>query len=208
MNNPWNEIDINVYEAHMSSKNVMQLQLLNSIMKQQLSDYEHCYVSILGIAGGIGLNNIDITTTKKVYAIDVNSKYLEICKQRYHSLGNILELICCDLADVQTILPFSDIIICNLIIEYLGEYSFAELLHNNRDNIKVVSCVIQNNRGNDFVSSSNLASAFDPILSIHHDIDENILKKEIIKVGFEYLKEVIYPLPNGKEFVRMDFVKQ
>jgi len=208
MNSPWNEIDLNVYEAHMSSDNVMQLQMLNNITKHQLTDHEHCHVAILGAAGGNGLSNIDMTTTKKVYAIDMNSKYLEICKQRYSSLGNILELICCDLADVQTILPFSDILICNLIIEYLGEYSFVELLHNNKGKIRVVSCVIQRNNGKGFVSSSNLASALDPILSIHHNIDENVLQKEIIKASFEYLKKVIYPLPNGKEFVRMDFMMQ
>lgn len=37
MKNPWNEIDINDYEKHMSLENIHQLQTLNDIMKNQFT---------------------------------------------------------------------------------------------------------------------------------------------------------------------------
>lgn len=207
MNNPWEEIDLNMYETHMSLDKLLQLQTLNSITKYQLNDYEHSSVAILGIAGGNGLDCIDITSTKKVYGIDVNSKYLDICKIRYPQLDGVLELMCCELRDIYTILPFADILICNLIVEYLGISSFVKLIKNNRDNVNVISCVIQKNNSNDFVSSSDLTSDFDPILSIHHNIDEDVLQKEFLNAGFICLKKIVYPLPNGKKFIRIDFKK-
>lgn len=196
------------YELHMSSNNVRQLQTLNNITKQQLFDYNHEIVVILGIAGGNGLENIDIYSTKKVYGIDINTRYLRFCKDRFPQLAGILELISCDLANTSTILPFSDILICNLIIEYLGVDKFIELIDNNRNNVKVVSCVIQKNNNNNFISSSNQTTAFESIHSIHHDIDGDNLVNEFIKLGFSCKKRIDYPLPNGKEFIRLDFIKK
>lgn len=205
MHNPWEQIDLNIYETHMSSESVFQSQTLSSITKEQLNDYVHSKVAILGVAGGNGLEHIDTVNTQKVYGIDVNRQYLDACKTRYPQLNNILEFICCDLNNTDTLLPDSDILICNLIIEYLGENKFVELIRNNKDNLNIVSCVIQRNNKNGFVSNSNLASAFDPILSIHHDIETEKLLNEFSKIGFNCIKKRSYPLPNGKEFIRMDF---
>ena len=203
--NPWEQINLDIYETHMKSDNVFQLQTLNLITKQQISRTDNTNIAILGVAGGNGLCNIDITKTRKVYGIDVNREYLEICKKRYPKLSNVLELICCDLSNPNTILPFSDILICNLIIEYLGVAGFTDLIINNKENINVISCVIQENNNNDFVSSSGLSSAFSPLLSIHNDIDGAELIKSLLKVGFHCTKNSRYPLPNGKNFVQMDF---
>lgn len=207
MCNPWEKIDLNIYETHMASGNVLQLQTLNTITKQQLNDYDHTNTAILGIAGGNGLENIDITTTKKVYGIDINIEYLAMCRERYPQLSNVLELIYCDLNDINIILPFSNILICNLIVEYLGVYKFTELIKNNRENINIVSCVIQKNNNNSFVSSSGLSSEFDPLMSIHNDIDRDELLNSFINTGFQCIKNLVYPLPNGKEFIRIDFCK-
>lgn len=61
MIHPWEKIDLNIYEAHMSSESVFQLQTLNRITKQQPYDYDASVVTILGIAGGNGLDNVDIS---------------------------------------------------------------------------------------------------------------------------------------------------
>lgn len=39
MVHPWEEIDLETYETHMSSADVFQLQTLNEITGQQLADY-------------------------------------------------------------------------------------------------------------------------------------------------------------------------
>lgn len=52
MHNPWEEISLNDYENHMKLDSVMQLQVLNQMMKSQLCAYNISSVMILGIAGG------------------------------------------------------------------------------------------------------------------------------------------------------------
>jgi hypothetical protein len=205
MSNPWQLIDLVTYENHMSSDEVYQLQTLNQITKEQLQDNQQTYVGVLGVAGGNGLDNIDILKTQKVYAVDINKNYLDICKQRYEYLGSTLEIICGNLTDDDFILPYTNLLICNLIIEYIGEKEFISVINNNRINVDVVSCVIQKNNDNSFVSTSDLNSHFQPILSIHHDINENNLKHLFSTIEFTCIRYKRYMLPNGKELIRLDF---
>lgn len=205
MNNPWQFIELEKYERHMASDEVYQLQRLNAITKEQLEDNQHTYVAILGAAGGNGLEHIDTSKTKKVYAVDINKNYLDACLQRYGHMKNILEILCMDLNSDSVILPCTDLIICNLIIEYLGEEVFISIIDKNKANMDTVSCVIQKNADSSFISKSELALHFKPILSIHHDIDENKLKKLFSNIGFDCIKYKAYELPNCKIFIRMDF---
>lgn len=160
------------------------------------------------MAGGNGLDNIDILITQKVYAVDINKNYLDICKERYQNLGSTLETLCVDLTDDAMVLPYTNLLICNLIIEYIGENEFISIIDKNKINIDVVSCVIQKNNDNSFISNSELNSHFEPILFIHHDIDENKLKHLFSTIKFSCVKDKKYILPNGKEFIRMDFRHQ
>ncbi len=205
MANPWEKIDLNIYETHMQSENIYQMQTLSGITKQQLSDYASTNVVILGIAGGNGLDHIDTGRTKKIYGIDINREYLNVCKGRYKQLAGVLELLCCDLSDPDLVLPFSNILICNLIVEYLGIDKFIDLISNNKEKVDIISCTIQLSNNKSFVSESDLASKFDPLIAIQHDIDKKVLMQKLLDTGFCCILELTYPLPNGKEFVRMDF---
>lgn len=83
MNHPWDKIDLKTYETHMSSTDVFQLQTLNKITEQQLTDYNPSTITILGVAGGNGLEKINVEVTKKVYCIDVNRKHLDFLRLDY-----------------------------------------------------------------------------------------------------------------------------
>jgi len=207
LKNPWEKIDLEVYEKHMSHDNVYQLQKLNEIMKEQFQDNKHENVGVLGVAGGNGLNNIDISNVRKVFAIDVNREYLNVCRERYDYMGEILETICRDINDKEFSFPKTDLIVCNLIIEYIGEEQFVAIVERNKENIKLISCVIQDNEKNSFVSDSEYSSHFTPITSINHDINDNKLKNLFAKIGFNCIKIKSYNLPNNKSFIRMDFKK-
>lgn len=207
MENPWGKIDLEVYEKHMSHDNVYQLQKLNEIMKEQFQDNKHEYIGVLGVSGGNGLNNIDISKVKKVFAIDVNKEYLNVCRERYDYMGEILVTICRDINDKEFCFPKTDLLVCNLIIEYIGEEQFVAIVDRNKENIKLISCVIQENEKNSFVSDSEYSSHFTPITSINHDINYNKLKNLFSKIGFNCIKTKTYNLPNNKSFIRMDFKK-
>ena len=50
MNNPWEDINLSVYENHMALESVGQLQAMNQMMKTQLNQYDLQSAMILGIA--------------------------------------------------------------------------------------------------------------------------------------------------------------
>lgn len=205
MTNPWKKIDLDAYEIHMKSENVMQLQTLSQITKEQIKAYNHNRIAILGIAGGNGLEHIDPSLTSNIFGVDINPKYLKICQDRYPELDGKFIPICIDLNQDELNLVNIDLLICNLIIEYLGVKRFAELIRGIKYDIKFLSCVIQKNKNSSFVSHSEAALKLEPLESVHVEINENLLENEMSKVGLRCIKKETYSLPNGKEFIRMDF---
>ena len=143
MKNPWEEIPLTDYENHMKLASVMQLQAMNEMMKGQFDTYPITSVMILGIAGGNGLEHIQKDKFKKVYGIDVNSSYLQAVVHRYPELNGLLECLCIDLIDETNKLPKADMVIANLLIEYIGYECFQKAVR--RVNPKYVSCIIQIN---------------------------------------------------------------
>ncbi len=96
-------------------------------------------------------------------------------------------------------------LIGNLIIEYVGEETFVSFISRNRDRVNVVSCTIQKNLDEEFVSHSSYTSAFDTLLTILHNANAQSLKK--IFAAKEFSCSKVYSLPNGKQFIRLDFEK-
>ena len=207
MNNPWKEISLDDYENHMSLDSVKQLQTLNTMMKLQLSDYDVSTAMILGVAGGNGLEHIDKNKYKKVYGVDINEDYLQKVSERYSSedkLGGILECVSADLTKDVESLPTAELVIADLLIEYIGYGAFAKVVEH--INPKVVSCIIQINTDTEnWVSDSPYLHAFDGLDAVHHQMEENELIKAMENKGFTEIKTVKEALPNGKALVRVDF---
>ena len=204
MKNPWCDIKLSSYERHMQSGQVFQLQTLGQITQEQLA-YPAAVIAILGIAGGNGLEYIDLAKTKKIVAYDINQIYLDECKARFSYLGDRLATICCDLGENDFMLQNCDLLICNLIIEYLGIDVFCNLLKRNLTRLKTVTCVIQKDHGNNFVSSSEASSELASLNAIHNDIDEHVLDRSLKDIGFHLITRKSYLLPNHKEFIRLDY---
>ena len=70
----------------------------------------------------------------KIYGVDVNKKYLEETRKRFHNLGDSLQLLCINLLDEVNKVP------------------------------KFISCVIQINETKEFVSDSPYLHVFDGII--------------------------------------------
>lgn len=203
MINPWNKISLTDYENHMTYQSVMQLQLLNKMMSSQFCTFPADSIIILGIAGGNGLEHIDKSKIKKVYGIDINSGYLETCRKRFGDLDDILDLICIDLTDNYSSLPYADLVIANLIIEYIGYGNFVKAI--STVSPKYVSCIIQTNSNDCFVSDSPYLHAFDPLTSIHHHIDSEILIKQMDLLGYSLISLHEQILPNDKKLKQLNF---
>ena len=165
------------------------------------------YVAITIIAGGNGLEHIDKKKYRKVYGIDINEDYLQKVSERYSSedkLGGILECVSADLTKDVESLPIAELVIADLLIEYIGYEAFAKVVEH--INPEVVSCIIQINTDTEnWVSDSPYLHAFDGLDAVHHQMEENELIKAMEDIGYAEVGNVMESLPNGKALVRLDF---
>lgn len=206
MNNPWKDIKLSDYENHMSLDSVKQLQSMNQTMKSQFDDYAVNTVMILGIAGGNGLEHIDIEKYQVVYGVDINESYLEAVVNRYKNLAGIIKCLNIDIINESDKLPKTELLIANLLIEYIGYDAFSNAVI--KTNPRYVSCVIQiNETKKQWVSDSPYIHAFDGLDSVHCQMEENKLTDTMNKIGYKLIKKEEDALPNGKFLVRMDYVQ-
>ena len=203
MANPWEEIPLSDYENHMRLDSVMQLQSMNQMMKGQFNAYPVCSVMILGIAGGNGLEHIDKNIFKKIYGIDINKEYLNVVKERFSDISDILECIQLNLIEETDKLPKAELLVANLLIEYIGYDCFKKAIKQVQP--QYISCIIQINADDSFVSDSPYVHTFDGLDKVHHQMEENSLIQTLNDIGYKLIAQTENPLPNGKKLVQLDF---
>ncbi len=206
MENPWKEVALGDYESHMALEGVYQLQTLDRIMHSQFESYPVLSVAILGIAGGNGLGNLEsIPSIKNIYGIDINPDYLKASQDRAILLGNRYHTINVDVNDDISSLPSAELVIANLFIEYVGYTNFAKAINNMAP--KYVSCVIQIDPEDSYVSDSPYSDKLSVLDSVHRAINEETLTSELSEIG--YMKTLQHPshLPNKKVLLRLDYQK-
>lgn len=205
MKNPWESISLDDYENHMKLDSVMQLQAMNRMMKGQFYKNPFKTVMIFGIAGGNGLEHVDTDKIDTVYGIDINQDYLNECRKRYPELEGHLKCICADLTEDNTYLPEAELVVANLLIEYIGYECFLNAVKKVRPDY--VSCIIQINTDDSFVSDSPYLHAFDDLDRVHHQMDEETLEDKMKSINYILTGKTSQELPNGKKLVQMDFRK-
>ncbi len=206
MKNPWEEILLADYESHMRLDSVMQLQALNQRMKEQLNRYPASSVMILGVAGGNGLEHIAKDQYEKVYGVDVNRDYLREAARRNPGLGGRLECLRVDLTCEPLRLPRAELVIANLLVEYVGCACFQKVLL--QVGPRYVSCVIQADGDGGWVSPSPYQAVFDRLESVHRPIERRALESALSQIHYRIIRAVEHPLPNGKKLVQLDFERR
>ena len=206
MNHPWKEIPLDDYEQHMALDSVGQLQALNRIMKNQFEARPVRTAMVLGAAGGNGLEHIRKEKYDSVLAVDINEDYLKAAAKRHLGLQDVLEFLCLDLSAEAEKLPHAELVIANLLVEYIGCDVFQQVIC--RVNPDWVSCVIQiNDDKAEWVSDSPYLHAFDRLDEVHHQMEESLLTEAMKAVGYEKILQEEDSLPNGKKFIRLDYRK-
>ncbi|WP_330546933.1 hypothetical protein [Butyrivibrio sp. CB08] len=202
--NPWEEIKLDDYENHMSLSSVKQLQAMNAIMKEQFEDYPVSSAMVLGVAGGNGLEHVKSAKYQTVYGIDINEEYLQAVTERYKNLDGTLKCLKIDLINEAGKLPKAQLIIANLLIEYIGYDVFKKAVQTADPDY--VSAVIQiNTDEKQWVSDSPYLHAFDGLDEVHHQMEEKALEKAMAEIGFSKILRKEISLPNGKALIRLDF---
>ena len=204
--NPWKEMKLSDYEGHMNLESVKQLPVLRLMLKDQLEAFDIQRAMVLGIAGGAGLEHVAENQMDKLYGVDINDGFLAECHERFKNLYPMLELINADLMDEDCEIPMADLVICNLVAEYIGyEALFGAVC---KANAKYVSVVIQVNKEQGFVSDSPYLKAFERLDEVHCLMEEDVLISKMKNEQFELLYKKTEDLPNGKILVRLDFVRK
>lgn len=204
MGNPWKDISLSDYENHMSLDSVKQLQSMNQTMKHQLNDYDVSTLMILGITGGNDLEHVNTEKHCIVYGVDNNDSYLRKVEKRYPDLKGILHCINIDLISEYEKLPESQLLIANLLIEYIGYEAFNRVVIQTR--AKYVSCVIQiNSSEKEWVSDSPYIHVFDGLDRIYCRMEEIKLSEAMNSIGYQKILQTSDLLPNGKSLVRLDY---
>ncbi len=205
MANPWEEIPLSDYENHMQFDSVMQLQCLNRMMRNQFNAYPISSAVILGIAGGNGLEHMDRNKYHKVVGVDINGEYLAAVRERYGELADILECVQLDLLEEADRLPKAELLVADLLIEYIGYACFQKAVQQVAPNY--VSCIIQINASESWVSDSPYLHAFDQLAGIHHQMEENELTQTLGSIGYRRIARAENQLPSGTKLLQIDFAR-
>ncbi|MEO7048032.1 MAG: class I SAM-dependent methyltransferase, partial [Ferruginibacter sp.] len=198
--NPWLNIPLKDYEYHMAHPLVGQSILLNSLTKKYLDKIRPEAAVFLGIAGGNGLEHIDIDITKSVIGIDINQDYLNTTLKRYKNTIASLQLMNLDIVKNSVRICMVDFVWAALVMEYTGIDKVLDFCTNNLriDGHLVVS--IQSNNNKQSVSPTGIESVkkAEEIFSI---VNPEELLSKAAETGYRLIAREENSLPNGKSII-------
>lgn len=117
MRNPWLDVPLADYEAHMAAPGIEQAQLLADTLASAVARTSTSSLAVLGCAGGNGFERIprDI----RVVGVDINPAYIADAKTRFANRFAKLQLIAGDIQDLEASFVPVDLIYAGLILEYV-----------------------------------------------------------------------------------------
>ncbi len=202
MINPWLEISHTDYENHM--KEVGQAQILNELTKINLDKYNPLSFALLGCSTGNGLEHIKPKTTKKVYAIDINPKYLQHTLKRFEQKIDNLKVINIDISKDELNIRNVDLFIIGLVLEYVEpEKALTKIIPTLNDN-GILVIVIQKSGQVSFVSKTKYKS-LEKLSEISNEIDEKKLNKFIQQKRMNLIERNEIKLNDNKSFISLTY---
>jgi trans-aconitate methyltransferase len=115
--NPWLEIPLADYEAHMALPHVGQAELLAERLEAAVRSRSPASIAVLGSAGGNGFERLP--ESLRIVGVDVNEAYVATARSRHAARFARLELYVADVArDLLAIEPV-DLVYAALFFEYV-----------------------------------------------------------------------------------------
>lgn len=196
--NPWQEIPLADYEAHMNAEAVKQASALSELFGEALALRKPASVAVLGVAGGNGLEQIDEKQTRRVAGVDLNPHYLAAVRKRFANMAG-LELYAIDLAEDRIQLPPVELVHAALIFEHTGlgqclENALALMAPEGALSVvlQMPGTESQNVGGSGVASIAKLAAHFSLI-------DPNALTRTLADRGLRLTHEKLEPVSGGKQ---------
>jgi SAM-dependent methyltransferase len=202
--NPWLDIPLADYEAHMALPAVGQAAMLATQLELLLAQFAPRSVAVIGCAGGNGFDRIDTRITSRVVAVDINAHYLEAVQHRYGQ--RIPGLECC-VANVEAaplrVAPV-DLIYAALLFEYVDPGRTLVNLARLARPGGVLGAVLQLPGHATVVSPSPFATV-QTLASALHPVPPDALVANATAAGFSLLERRTLDLASGKSFAVLAF---
>ena len=119
MSNPWLEIPLADYEAHMALPSIGQSRLIAEQLDALVRTLCPHSVGIIGCAGGNGLDRLAGAGVSRVVGVDLNPDYIEQTRQRYEGRLPGLELYTADIQTASSLFEPVDLLYVALVLEYV-----------------------------------------------------------------------------------------
>ena len=214
--NAWQKIKPGDYDLHMSHPLVAQTQMLSRITKEQfdlLINRSKRSVAMLGITNGNGLEHVVPCRIEKIIGIDINKAFLDECRNRFVEIETRLDLyqldLTVDISKTSEIIAGCDLIIANLLIKHIHLENFIKVISGLPNKRQIVSCTVQKNPDGSAVSRSGYEHVFGEIAEQREEEKEELIISAMTEYDFFFINHRhIYDLPNGKQFVRLDFISK
>jgi hypothetical protein len=200
MPNPWRQVPLADYEAHMALPSVAQSQLLASTLHRVVTRFQPRSLALLGAAGGNGLELVDSASVRRVVALDLNPGYLRVCASRHAASFAEFQPVLHDLSQGPPAIVPVECIFAGLVLEYLRLEVFCSYLPPLLADGGIFATLLQlpaadlpEVSASPFPSLTKLQSAFSFVRPAHlHDL--------LAGRGFVRLTEELHELDTGKSF--------
>jgi hypothetical protein len=200
MTNPWLEVPLADYEAHMALPAVAQAQMLADIFQKVVSSFRPNSLAVLGVAGGNGLAFVDPAIVRRLVAVDINPEYLKTCVGRYATTFATFEPVAHDLSEEPPAIEPVDCIFAGLVLEYINVERFCAALPMVLKEQGVFRVILQlpsphlpEVSDSPYTSLSRLKSAFSFVNPV-------LLEEYLCESGFSMISSNRFELPSGKSF--------
>lgn len=125
--NPWLEIPAEDYESHMAA--IGQSAALRELFSEIYTDRKPRRLAILGCTTGSDMRQVDPSATELIVGVDINSRYLDIARERLGALGPTLQLVHGDVLQVELPAAAFDLIHVALLFEYVDPLELFRRIH-------------------------------------------------------------------------------
>lgn len=203
--NPWLDIPLDDYEAHMSLPAVGQAQMIADQLDRAIARWAPTGIAVIGCAGGNGLETIAAGRVERIVAVDVNPDYVERTRIRHAQRLLGLELVCADVQSESVTYGPVDLTYAALLFEYVDIHATLLTLKRNCRPNAVLTTVLQLPHPNIHAVSPSPYASLGRLVSAMTLIAPEMLGHAAVDVGFTAADATIIELTCAKRFCVQTF---
>lgn len=200
MKNPWLNIALSDYEAHMALPEVGQAQMVADVFAGQLDMRRPGSLAVIGCAGGNGFDRIAPEITRRVVGVDLNGRYLEEVRGRYAATFEQLELVEADIQAAAGAFAPVDLIYAALVLEYVEVEPVVMQLSAMLNSGGTLVTVVQLPDANLPAVTPSPHASLQALEAVMHFVDPKDLRISAEFAGLRQIASAQQRTPSGKQF--------